>query len=140
MPINGTCIENAVNFDTTELQDKQQVRLASRLSRFGGGCDKMTDGSQFYFQGLLWATFGLSMVRFVGVSVRFLRDFGRCVERPTDVYVYSVSITGLRDSSGGSVAATDRLLVYIERTWTMRDAPNAIRCSEHDQWHSNAAG
>jgi chitin synthase len=32
VPINGTCIENAVNFDTTELQDKQQVRLASRVS------------------------------------------------------------------------------------------------------------
>ncbi|RSH88762.1 Chitin synthase, class 2 [Saitozyma podzolica] len=60
VPINGTCIENAVNFDTTELRDKQQ----------------------FYFQGLLWATFGLSMVRFAGCLYYWIaRQLGRFCRR-----------------------------------------------------------
>jgi chitin synthase len=46
VPINGTCIEQAVSFDQTRLQDRQQQ----------------------YFKYLLWATFGLSAVRFLGVS------------------------------------------------------------------------
>lgn len=45
-PMNGTCIVNALHYDTRHLQDKQQI----------------------YFKYLLWATFGLSAVRFVGVS------------------------------------------------------------------------
>lgn len=44
--LNATCIEHALNFDNSELQDKQQ----------------------YYFQGLLWATAGLSAIRFLGVS------------------------------------------------------------------------
>ena len=44
--INGTCIEKAIAFDQTRLQDRQQE----------------------YFKYLLWATFGLSAVRFLGVS------------------------------------------------------------------------
>jgi chitin synthase len=47
IPINGTCIEMALRHDQDHLQDKQQV----------------------YFKYLLWATFGLSAVRFLGVSL-----------------------------------------------------------------------
>ena len=46
VPVNGTCIENALSQNSNDLQDKQQV----------------------YFKYLLWATFGLSAVRFIGVS------------------------------------------------------------------------
>jgi hypothetical protein len=44
--MNRTCIVNALNTDSREVQSKQQV----------------------YFKYLLWATFGLSSVRFIGVS------------------------------------------------------------------------
>jgi chitin synthase len=44
--MNKTCIVNALNTDSREVQSKQQV----------------------YFKYLLWATFGLSAVRFIGVS------------------------------------------------------------------------
>jgi chitin synthase len=40
VPINGTCIENAVNFDTTELRDKQQVRAASASREGDRGGDR----------------------------------------------------------------------------------------------------
>lgn len=46
VPINGTCIEDALSQNADNLQDKQQE----------------------YFKYLLWATFGLSAVRFIGVS------------------------------------------------------------------------
>lgn len=46
IPVNGTCIEHAITFDQDRLQDRQQQ----------------------YFMYLLWATFGLSAVRFLGVS------------------------------------------------------------------------
>jgi chitin synthase len=46
VPINGTCIQEAIEFDQNRLQDRQQE----------------------YFKYLLWATFGLSAVRFLGVS------------------------------------------------------------------------
>lgn len=46
VPINGTCIEGALSQNADNLQDKQQE----------------------YFKYLLWATFGLSAVRFIGVS------------------------------------------------------------------------
>ncbi|WVQ74921.1 hypothetical protein IAR50_004529 [Cryptococcus sp. DSM 104548] len=58
--INGTCIENALKLDDAELQDKQQV----------------------YFRILLWATFGLSMVRFIGCVWYWLaRQLGRCCRK-----------------------------------------------------------
>jgi chitin synthase len=44
--MNRTCIVTALNTDSREVQSKQQV----------------------YFKYLLWATFGLSSVRFIGVS------------------------------------------------------------------------
>jgi chitin synthase len=44
--MNRTCIVTALNTDSREVQSKQQV----------------------YFKYLLWATFGLSAVRFIGVS------------------------------------------------------------------------
>ncbi|WRT68438.1 uncharacterized protein IL334_005414 [Kwoniella shivajii] len=60
VPINGTCIESALRFNQDELQDKQQ----------------------FYFQYLLWATFGLSMVRFLGCLYYWTtRQLGRCCRR-----------------------------------------------------------
>lgn len=46
VPNNGTCIEDALSQNADNLQDKQQE----------------------YFKYLLWATFGLSAVRFIGVS------------------------------------------------------------------------
>nr|XP_018261520.1 chitin synthase [Kwoniella dejecticola CBS 10117]OBR83678.1 chitin synthase [Kwoniella dejecticola CBS 10117] len=50
----------ALKFNTVELQNKQQ----------------------FYFQALLWATFGLSMVRFLGCLYYFFaRQMGRCCRR-----------------------------------------------------------
>lgn len=45
VPTNGTCISQALEHDGEKLQDKQQI----------------------YFQAILCATFGLSMVRFIGV-------------------------------------------------------------------------
>ncbi|KAK8854766.1 hypothetical protein IAR55_003505 [Kwoniella newhampshirensis] len=58
--INGTCIENALSFDAQNLQDKQQI----------------------YFRALLWATFGLSMVRFIGCLYYWMtRQMGRCCRR-----------------------------------------------------------
>lgn len=42
---NGTCITQALEHDGDKLQDKQQI----------------------YFQAILWTTFALSMVRFIGV-------------------------------------------------------------------------
>ncbi|WWC71534.1 uncharacterized protein I206_105492 [Kwoniella pini CBS 10737] len=60
VPMNGTCIQDALKFNTVELQNKQQ----------------------FYFQALLWATFGLSMVRFLGCLYYFFaRQLGRCCRR-----------------------------------------------------------
>ncbi|WVO13477.1 hypothetical protein L204_101097 [Cryptococcus depauperatus] len=60
VPINGTCINEALSFDDEKLQDKQQL----------------------YFQALLWATFGLSMVRFIGCLYYWItRQFGRCCRR-----------------------------------------------------------
>ncbi|WVF72834.1 hypothetical protein IAT40_007652 [Kwoniella sp. CBS 6097] len=60
VPMNGTCIEDALSFNTEQLQDKQQ----------------------FYFQALLWATFGLSMVRFLGCLYYWVsRQMGRCCRR-----------------------------------------------------------
>ncbi|WVQ82320.1 hypothetical protein IAT38_004448 [Cryptococcus sp. DSM 104549] len=60
VPTNGTCIKNALEFDEEKLQDKQQ----------------------FYFMGLLWATFGLSMVRFLGCLWYWVgRQMGRCCRR-----------------------------------------------------------
>lgn len=47
VPMNGTCIEDALSNNSLELKDKQQV----------------------YFMYLLWATAGLSGVRFLGVSL-----------------------------------------------------------------------
>lgn len=47
VPTNGTCISQALEHDGEKLQDKQQI----------------------YFKAILWATFGLSMVRFIGVRV-----------------------------------------------------------------------
>jgi chitin synthase len=44
--MNRTCITNALNLDSREVQSKQQE----------------------YFKYLLWATFGLSAIRFIGVS------------------------------------------------------------------------
>lgn len=46
IPVNATCIIRAMNSQTQELEDKQQ----------------------YYFMYLLWGTFGLSAVRFIGVS------------------------------------------------------------------------
>jgi chitin synthase len=46
---NRTCITTALNADSREVQSKQQE----------------------YFKYLLWATFGLSAVRFIGVSCAF---------------------------------------------------------------------
>ncbi|KAL7422785.1 Chitin synthase, class 7 [Cryptotrichosporon argae] len=58
--MNGTCIEDALVFENSQLQDKQQ----------------------YYFRGLLWATFGLSAVRFVGCVYYWLtRQLGRCCRR-----------------------------------------------------------
>ncbi|WWD19088.1 hypothetical protein CI109_103546 [Kwoniella shandongensis] len=60
VPMNGTCIEDALKFDDARLQDKQQ----------------------FYFRALLWATFGLSMVRFIGCLYYWTtRQMGRCCRR-----------------------------------------------------------
>lgn len=50
--MNRTCIVTALNTDSREVQSKQQV----------------------YFKYLLWATFGLSAVRFIGVSFPSLFD------------------------------------------------------------------
>ncbi|ODN78774.1 hypothetical protein L202_04333 [Cryptococcus amylolentus CBS 6039] len=58
--MNGTCIENALKLDDAELQDKQQI----------------------YFRILLWVTFGLSMVRFIGcVWYWLVRQLGRCCRK-----------------------------------------------------------
>lgn len=46
VPVNGTCIENALNSESHELGNRQQ----------------------YYFMYLLWGTFGLSAVRFIGVN------------------------------------------------------------------------
>ncbi|KAK4688796.1 chitin synthase, partial [Tremellales sp. Uapishka_1] len=60
VPMNGTCIENALTFDTTELQDKQQ----------------------YYFRALLWATFLLSAVRFLGCLYFWIKkQLGRLCRR-----------------------------------------------------------
>jgi chitin synthase len=47
--MNRTCITQALSLDAREVQSKQQE----------------------YFKYLLWATFGLSAVRFIGVSLGF---------------------------------------------------------------------
>ncbi|KIR34715.1 chitin synthase [Cryptococcus deuterogattii MMRL2647] len=60
VPTNGTCISQALEHDGEKLQDKQQI----------------------YFQAILWATFGLSMVRFIGcVFYWAMRQMGRCWRR-----------------------------------------------------------
>lgn len=60
VPINGTCIENALSNSSLELKDKQQV----------------------YFMYLLWATAGLSGVRFLGCLWYWVtRQLGRCCRR-----------------------------------------------------------
>jgi chitin synthase len=55
VPINGTCIEHAIHFDDDRLHDRQQE----------------------YFKYLLWATFGLSAVRFLGVSLALMLGQGQ---------------------------------------------------------------
>lgn len=47
--LNKTCLTQAISLDSKEVQSKQQV----------------------YFKYLLWATFGLSAIRFIGVSSFF---------------------------------------------------------------------
>ncbi|EIW67254.1 hypothetical protein TREMEDRAFT_33680 [Tremella mesenterica DSM 1558] len=60
VPMNGTCIEEALSFDQVHLQGKQQV----------------------YFMYLLWATAGLSGVRFLGCLWYWMsRQLGRCCRR-----------------------------------------------------------
>jgi chitin synthase len=57
VPVNATCLTRAINSQTQDLEDKQQ----------------------YYFMYLLWGTFGLSAVRFVGVSpCRDLTDSSAC--------------------------------------------------------------
>lgn len=85
VPINGTCIEDALSQNADDLQDKQQI----------------------YFKYLLWATFGLSAVRFLGVS--------RTQPARLEDADASVCTTGSRDSLEGVVAATDRTR-YDSRT------------------------
>lgn len=65
--MNRTCITQALSLDSREVQSKQQE----------------------YFKYLLWATFGLSAVRFIGVSS--LSSFFRGERERADG---SVSITG----------------------------------------------
>lgn len=57
--MNATCIENALTYDERQLEAKQQV---------GHTWERRADHGQIYFKYLLWATFGLSAVRFIGVS------------------------------------------------------------------------
>jgi len=56
--MNRTCITQALSLDAREVQSKQQE----------------------YFKYLLWATFGLSAVRFIGVSLCSFSFFS--LERP----------------------------------------------------------
>jgi chitin synthase len=65
--MNRTCITQALSLDSREVQSKQQE----------------------YFKYLLWATFGLSAVRFIGVS-----------------YFVLIALMGERERADGSVSIT----------------------------------
>ena len=75
VPINGTCIQKAIIFDQDRLQDRQQE----------------------YFKYLLWATFGLSAVRFLGVSDHEIAKWAKLMG--------SACITGSKGSSAGAAGA-----------------------------------
>jgi len=68
-----------------------------------------------YFAVILYSTFGLSMVRFIGVSFRFIRLLppGRGL---TDVSTFSVCTTGSRgtcsDGAGGTRRGLDEQKIY----------------------------
>jgi hypothetical protein len=91
VPINGTCVENALKYNTTDLQDKQQVSGCAM-----GGMRSLPERELIWHLGILQVP-ALGYLRTICCEVLGCKSarVDRKMDKTTDIFRDSASITGL---------------------------------------------